>query len=397
LRITRVEAIPVSVPIEAPLRHAQGVHPNRFVRTILKLHTDEGLVGLGEVGGSGASEEPQFAAVAPTLIGEDPFRLERIRWKINNPVQSLYYPMNQIYAAIEMACLDIQGKVCGRPVSDLLGGRVREQVPFAAYMFYRYESDSSPAVDSPDSMVRHAEELVERFGFETLKLKGGVFRPEEEVEALLALHRRFPRSKLRLDPNSVWTAETALGVAQAIAGMNVEYLEDPCYGLAGMATLRKKSPVPIATNTVVVNFDQVAPALAMGSVDVILMDVHFWGGLHALRRLGTLCEAMQVGLSMHSSGELGIALAAMLHAAAAIPNLTCGADAHYHHLTDDIIQGGLMRYEGGAIRVPTGPGLGVTLDEDRLATYAEAYRREGPYPYSGDPRRPDWVPMIPQW
>ena len=98
---------------------------------------------------------------------------------------------------------------------------------------------------------------------------------------------------------------------------------------------------------------------------------------------------------MHSSGELGIQLATMLHLGAVLPNLTFTADAHYHHLTDDIIEGGRMAYRNGAIAVPQGPGLGVRLDRDRVERYAELFRRHGGYPYDRDPQRPDWFAVTP--
>jgi glucarate dehydratase len=108
-----------------------------------------------------------------------------------------------------------------------------------------------------------------------------------------------------------------------------------------------------------------------------------------------VCETFQLGVAVHSSGELGIQLATMLHLGAVIPNLTFAADAHYHHLKDDIIVGGLMKYEGGKIRVPDGPGLGVKLDREKLAQYAELYKELGGYAYDKDPLRPDWTPVVP--
>ena len=108
-----------------------------------------------------------------------------------------------------------------------------------------------------------------------------------------------------------------------------------------------------------------------------------------------VCETFQLGVAVHSSGELGIQLATMLHLGAVIPNLSFAADAHYHHLTDDIIAGGKMTYESGSIAVPTGAGLGVKLDRTKLAQYAELYRELGGYPYDQDPLRCGWTPTIP--
>ena len=133
-----------------------------------------------------------------------------------------------------------------------------------------------------------------------------------------------------------------------------------------MRRTREMVRVPLATNTVVVNFEQLAANVLDTAVDVILLDTTFWGGIRACVKAAAVCETFQLGVAVHSSGELGIQLATMLHLGAVIPNLSFAADAHYHHLTDDIIEGGLMPYEDGAIRVPDGPGLGVRLDREKL-------------------------------
>jgi glucarate dehydratase len=153
--------------------------------------------------------------------------------------------------------------------------------------------------------------------------------------------------------------------------------------------------VPLATNTVVVNFEQLAANVLDTAVDVILLDTTFWGGVRACQKAAAVCETFQLGVAVHSSGELGIQLATMLHLGAVLPNLSFAADAHYHHLTDDVIEGGLMQYENGSIAVPDKPGLGVTLNRSKLEEYAELYRRLGPYPYDQDPGRPGWTPIVP--
>src|SRR5207248_7125225 len=138
------------------------------------------------------------------------------------------------------------------------------------------------------------------------------------------------------------------------------------------------------------NFEQLAANALNPAVDVILLDTTFWGGIRACVKAASVCETFQLGVAVHSSGELGIKLATMLHLGAVLPNLTFAADAHYHHLTDDIIEGGPFRYENGAIRVPQSPGLGVKLDRDKLMGYNELYRKLGGYPYDQDPGRRGW-------
>ena len=167
------------------------------------------------------------------------------------------------------------------------------------------------------------------------------------------------------------------------------------FGMHGMRRVREKLHIPLATNTVVVNFEQLAANVLDTAVDVILLDTTFWGGIRPCLKAAGVCETFQLGVAVHSSGELGIQLATMLHLGAVIPNLSFAADAHYHHLTDDIIQGGPLRYVDGAIDVPAGPGLGVRLDRDKLAQYSELYRRLGSYPYDQDPLRSGWTPTIP--
>ena len=394
-RIRDVRATTVAVPLEAPLRHANGVHPGYFVRTLVEVETDEGLVGLGEVGGGGNSAAEAIHALRPTLLGEDPYALERLRWKCANPVQALYVPLQQMFAAVEFACLDIQGQAADRPLSDLIGGRLRERIPFAAYLFYRHAAADLGGERDAETMLAHAAELVARCGFRTLKLKGGVHPPDHDVEVVTALRRAFPTARLRLDPNSIWPVEEAIRVAKRCEPIGLEYLEDPTWGLAGMARVSRATWIPTATNTVVVNFDQVPAAIALQAVGVILVDPHFWGGILGAKKLAGVAETFNLGLGMHSGGELGVSLAAMLHFAAATPNLAFAADAHYHHLRDDVIAGGPFRYDDGTIAVPTGPGLGVRLDGDKVARYAEAYARQGAYDYHRDPRRPGWFAVFP--
>jgi glucarate dehydratase len=397
VKITDIRATTVTVPLEAPLRHANGVHWGRFVRTIVEVETDSGLIGLGEMGGGGESAEATFRAMKAYLVGHDPARLEEMRFLIANPTASLYNNRTQIHAALEFACLDILGQAWGVPVCDILGGRVRDSVRFASYCFFRYPNPKTEAgeVRTIDQLVSNARELKQRFGFTTHKMKGGVFHPDYELEAYRALAAAFPGDSLRFDPNAVWSTEQAIRFGQAIEGLNNDYLEDPVYGLNGMRRTREKVRVPLATNTVVVNFEQLAANVLNTAVDVILLDTTFWGGIRACVKAAGVCETFQLGIAVHSSGELGIQLATMLHMGAVLPGLSFAGDAHYHHLTDDIIVGGLLKYENGAIRVPAGPGLGVTLDREKLGKYNELYKRLGNYPYDQDPARPGWTPLIP--
>jgi glucarate dehydratase len=397
MRITDIRPTTVTVPLEAPLRHANGCHWGRFVRTIIEVDTDEGITGLGEMGGGGESAEAVFRAMKNYLVGHDPARLEEMRYLIANPTASLYNNRTQILAALEFACLDILGQKWNVPVSEILGGRLQDRVPFASYLFFRYPNskDGSGEVRTAEQLVAHAVELKTRYGFTSHKLKGGVFAPEFELECYRAVAAELDGDRFRFDPNAVWSTEQAIWFGQAIEDIRNDYLEDPVFGLNGMRRTREKVRMPLATNTVVVGFEQLAANVLNTAVDVILLDTTFWGGIRQCVKAAGVCETFQLGVAVHSSGELGIQLATMLHLGAVIPNLSFAADAHYHHLVDDIIEGGKFEYEGGSIKVPEGPGLGVKLNRAKVEQYSELYKRLGSYPYDQDPLRPEWTPTIP--
>ncbi len=397
MRIVDVRPYTVTVPLQAALRHANGCHWGRFVRTVIEVETDNGLIGLGEMGGGGESSEAAIRALKTYLIGHDPVRLEEMRFLIANPTASLYNNRTQLLAALEFACLDIMGQAWNVPIHAILGGKLRDRVPFASYLFWRFadEKTRSGEVRTPDHLVALARDLKQRFGFKSHKLKAGVFHPDYEVEAFRAIAAEFPDDSVRIDPNGAWSTEQAIRVGQAIEHLRNDYLEDPVYGLNGLRRVRQMVRIPLATNTVVVNFEQLSANVLDTACDVILLDTTFWGGIRSCIKAAGVCETFQLGVAVHSSGELGIQLATMLHLGAVIPNLSFAADAHYHHLTDDIIEGGLMEYKGGSIAVPEGSGLGVKLDREKLWQYQELYKELGGYPYDQDPLRPGWAPIIP--
>jgi glucarate dehydratase len=396
MAIVDIKATTVAMPIEAPLRHAVGAHWGRFIRTIVEVIDDSGLSGFGELGGGGESAESSVRAMLPYLKGHDPLQLEQLRWKIMNPTASLYNNRGQIHAAIEMACMDVAGKKLGVRACDLLGGAIREEVPFASYLFYRYRDGDTGGETTAEEIAAHALDLKAKHGFTVHKLKGGHFAPDHDIAVMEALGAAMPKDRLRLDPNAAWSVEESIRVARAIEHLNNDYFEDPTWGLEGMRRVREAIRIPTATNTVVVNFEQLAQCIRHSLVDVILLDTTFWGGLRQAYKAGTVLETFQFSAAVHSSGELGIQLASMLHLGAALPNLNFAADAHYHHLVDDIIVGGKMTYRGGRIAVPKGPGLGVEVDRDKLRQYAEHYREVGGYAYDRDPGRPGWFATLPE-
>ena len=302
MKIRDIRATTVTVPLEAPLRHANGCHWGRFVRTIVEVETDNGLIGLGEMGGGGESAEAAFRAMKGYLVGRDPARLEEMRMLIANPTASLYNNRTQIVAALEFACLDILGQAWNVPVSEILGGRLRDRIPFAAYCFFRYPDPRTGVgeVRTIDQVVENACQLKSRFGFTTHKVKGGVFHPDYELEAYRAVAAALPGDSFRFDPNAVWSTEQAIRFGQAIEDLRNDYLEDPVFGLNGMRRTRQMVRVPLATNTVVVNFEQLAANVLDLAVDVVLLDTTFWGGIRPCVKAAGVCETFQLGVAVHS-------------------------------------------------------------------------------------------------
>jgi glucarate dehydratase len=257
-------------------------------------------------------------------------------------------------------------------------------VPYSAYLFYKWpahpgdDADRFGAALDAESIVAQARRIVDDFGFGAIKLKGGVFPPRDEVEAIRALRDAFPDLPLRLDPNAAWSVPTSVEVGRELDGV-LEYLEDPTPGIAGMAEVARSVPMPLATNMCVVSFDQLPEAIAASPVRIILSDHHFWGGLTRSRLLAGLCETFGLGLSMHSNSHLGISLAAMTHLGAATPGLTYACDTHWpwKDPDEDVVVRGALEFVDGAVAVPPGPGLGVELDRDGLARLHEQYLRCG--------------------
>jgi glucarate dehydratase len=386
MRVTGVTITPVAFA-DPPLLNSVGVHEPFALRAVIEVATDAGLTGLGET----YADERHLAALraaATAIAGVDVYHTGEIYRR----VQAIAAPpatiasgligdsaaTDRVFSPFEVACLDIQGKAAGRPVADLLGGAVRDTVPFSGYLFYKWAAHPGAAADAwgealdPDGIVVQAKRMVDEYGFTALKLKGGVFPPEQEIEAVRALRAEFPVHPLRLDPNAAWTPATSLRVARALDGV-LEYLEDPTPGIAGMAEVAREAPMPLATNMCVVAFAHLAPAVRENAVQVILSDHHYWGGLRRSALLAGICETFGIGLSMHSNSHLGISLAAMVQLAAAVPNLSYACDTHWPWKTQDVVAGSPFTFRGGALAVPSGPGLGVSLDRDALGLLHEQY------------------------
>ena len=225
-------------------------------------------------------------------------------------------------------------------------------------------------------IVAQAKRMVALYGFRSIKLKGGVFAPAHEIACMRALHAALPGLPLRLDPNANWSLATSIAAAEELDAL-LEYYEDPCPGLGGMAELAKHTKLPLATNMVITTLADFRRNAERGpgrsAVQVLLSDHHYWGGLRATQSLARMCALWDLGMSMHSNSHLGISLMAMTHVAASIPNLTYACDTHYPWQDEEVIEGGRIRFEDGAVRVPAAPGLGVRLDRTRLAELHAQY------------------------
>ncbi|MFI7123927.1 enolase C-terminal domain-like protein [Amycolatopsis sp. NPDC049868] len=394
MKVLDVVLTPVAFA-DPPLLNAMGVHEPFALRGVVQLICEDGVVGLGESYGDLAFLD-QVRKVLPELKGHDVFDLPGLRRKVATTLGEVVFAdahgltggfsvsktVASVYSLFEVAALDAQGHYLGRPVVDLLGGKARDAVDFSAYLFYKFgahlgaEEDSWGEVTTPDALVGEARRMVEEYGFGSIKLKGGAFDPDQEMDGIRALADAFPDHPLRIDPNAAWTVETGIRVAEELDSV-LEYLEDPTPGIEGMARVAEKANMPLATNMCVVRFADIEPAFRQRAVGVILSDHHYWGGLRDTQALSITAECFDVGLSMHSNSHLGISLAAMVHVAAATPHLTYACDTHWPWKTADVIAPGALEFVDGAVAVPGKPGLGVELDPDALARAHEDYVRSG--------------------
>jgi glucarate dehydratase len=422
---------------DPPLRSSYGLHAPWALRTIVEIETDDGITGVSETYG-GESPRAALEAVRERILGRDPFQLAGLyqdlcrdpagirnapggrtqTWLVpgENPLDQ----NNRTFAAIEIACLDVIGKAVHRPVCDLLGGRVRDSVPFSAYLFYKhaggggngqYEDKYGEVLD-PASTVRECREFIREYGFQEIKLKGGVLDPEIEIETIRQLRVEFgPNVPLRIDPNCAWSVHTSVHVGESLHEelSGGGYLEDPCPELAGMSEVRKRLlargiETPFASNVAVTQPGDVARARDLDAVQIVLSDPHYWGGLRQVQYLSHVCDVLGMGVSMHSNSHLGASLMAMTHVAAACPNLTYACDTHYPWQTeaDEIVAGGRIPFDHGSVKISDRPGLGVELDYDQLARGRERYARiefrkrddEAEMRKHVDP---NWKRVLPRW
>lgn len=393
LKIVGLKVTPIALP-DPPILAASGCHGPYFLRNIVELETDAGIIGLGETTG-GEAVTTALERAKSVVIGGNAFAFRSFAAELLNLGPA-------VYAAIESACLDACGKATGRRLCELVGGPVRDPVEFAAYLFYRYAADhpivladerlvdsrgqganaldSWGEVRSPEAMAEMAARFRDRYGFRVFKLKAGVLPPDIELDSLTAMAAKLGSdSKLRIDPNARWRTETAIRIGKKLTALPLEYYEDPVAGQPAMAAVRRETGLKMSTNMCVTQFAHIPEALRIKPIDFLLADLHYFGGFAGCQALGPLCDAAGWVMSQHSNSHAGITMAAMIHLAASIPQLTCASDTHYPWLTEasEIIKGGKLAIRAGRMAVPEGPGLGVELDRDRLAQAHETYTKCG--------------------
>ena len=356
MKITDLRAVLVRIPQKPPIAPYQSRYRATSAKEalILRLQTDTGLVGWGETpvdwldkSFEGAPED----LLRRQALGRDPFDLEA--WYAENTLGSF------LASGVEMAFWDLIGQATGQPLYKLLGGAVRRRIELAACMGIR-PYDEAKAI---------ARQYVEQ-GFTTLKTKAGR-RAEEDLEMVRGIRDGVgDRLKLRIDPNQGYAPAVAFPLARDLEKYNLEYFEQPMpKGLiADAGRLRRHTRTPIALNESVTTTDIVWQILQLHAAHVLLPDTYQCAGILAVKKVAALAEAAGVPCVFHCAHDLGLKTAAMLHVVASSPGFTLANDCTYYGLTDDIITT-LFQIERGAMTVPEGPGLGVTVDEKKVRKY----------------------------
>jgi glucarate dehydratase len=382
------------------LLNLSGAHAPFFTRNLVVLTDSAGKTGVGEV--PGGEKIRQTLEESRTLVeSRSVWDLHAILGKMRSRfadrdsggrgVQT-FDLRTAIHAitAVESALLDLQGQHMGLPVAALLGeGQQRDAVQVLGYLFFvgdrrktglPYAGEPDAADDwkrlrhetamTPEAVVRLAEAAQARYGFQDFKLKGGVLRGEEEVEAVRALHERFPTARVTLDPNGGWLLKDAVRLLRDLRGV-LAYAEDPCgaeEGFSGrevMAEFRRATGLPTATNMVATDWRQLAHALALQAVDIPLADPHFWT-LAGSVRVAQTCRDWGLTWGSHSNNHFDVSLAMFTHVAAAAPGRVTAIDTHWIWQDGQRLTKAPLKIEGGVVRVPERPGLGVELDMDEV-------------------------------
>lgn len=408
--ITELRAIPVAGR-DSMLLNLSGAHGPFFTRNLLVLTDSAGRTGVGEVPG-GEKIRQTLEDARELVVGQPIGAHQRVLQQVQKKFADrdsggrglqTFDLRTTIHAAtaIESALLDLLGQHLDVPVAALLGeGQQREAVEMLGYLFYvgdrdktdlPYARDADAADDwsrlrhekamTPEAIVRLAEAAKARYGFNDFKLKGGVLRGDEEVDAVVALHERFPEARVTLDPNGGWLLKDAIRLGQRMRGV-VAYAEDPCgaeEGFSGrevMAEFRRATGLPTATNMVATDWRQLSHALALQSVDIPLADPHFWTMAGSVR-VAQSCRDWGLTWGSHSNNHFDVSLAMFTHVGAAAPGRVTAIDTHWIWQDGQRLTKEPLKIEGGLVQVPRKPGLGVELDMAEVEKAHQLYKQHG--------------------
>ena len=396
------------------LLNLSGAHAPVFTRNIVIVTDTAGHTGLGEVPG-GEKIRQTLEEARPLVEGQGIGNLQailntmRVRFADRDSggrgLQT-FDLRTTIHAltAVESALLDLMGQHLGVPVAALLGeGQQRDAVQMLGYLFYVGDRTLTdlPYVDpasepdsaddwcrlrheeamTTDAVVRLAEAAQARYGFQDFKLKGGVLAGDAEVEAVTALHERFPEARVTLDPNGGWLLKDAIRLGHQMRGV-VAYAEDPCgaeEGFSGrevMAEFRRATGLPTATNMVATDWRQMAHSLALQSVDIPLADPHFWTMAGSVRVAQT-CRDWGLTWGSHSNNHFDISLAMFTHVGAAAPGKVTAIDTHWIWQDGQRLTKDPLKIEGGYVQVPQKPGLGIEIDMAEVEKAHQLYLQHG--------------------
>lgn len=380
MRIAAVTATPVNIPLRAPYRFAYG-STAALTKTIVEVSTDDGLTGIGEA--PDGDRRADVERLGARLLGLDPLDLNEAERRCV-PAMS-YAPWDNLvalrraFAAIEMALWDLRGRAEGRPLHALLGGAVRTRIPLTEYFAFRLPGPDEPGEASALDIARYCAAMVERFDAQGFEGKLGVADRAEEVAMLREVRGAIgPERLLRVDANGRFTVASALSLWRRIEPLSIDHWEDPVDTLEELARLRPQLSCTVSTHR-----PDLRRALELGVPDVFVCNVAELGGIRRTVEFVQACELLGVGFWFHS-GETGVATAAYLQLSAALEPIRAPSQTLLRWMADDVIEQGPFVPRAGAVDLPDGPGLGVTLDRRALERCHRRYVEQGPFP-SGDP------------
>jgi glucarate dehydratase len=392
MKIARIRATPVNIPLEAPYLWSYGALGG-FSKTIVEVETSDGIIGLGE-GPSPANAATIERAFAPRLIGRDALDISGAEEACLPSWRGVYTDVDfasiRAFGAVEMALWDIRGKAWGQPLHRLFGGAHRKQVAFTDYFAFREATDGFGGETTPEEVVDYCLRLNAEHGTTMFEGKLSTADPEPSIRVVEMLRERLgPSAVLRVDSNKAYSLTEALRIAKRLEPLDVRCWEDPVATFEDMARLRRHTAIPFSVHT-----PELRRAVALGVPDAFCTDVNVHGGIG--RTLGFIAACERIGIDFWCySGDSGIASAVYLHLAAHCAHIREPSQSLFRQQPHDVIAEGPFRPRNNLVAVPEGPGIGVTLDPDRLDFCHRLFVDDGPYDKFRDPDRPGVFRRLP--